>query len=213
MWDWGPGAVVIGAALLLQWLWVPRLSTPSLGPDDPVPDFGLLARAPCIVLVALFALIGVSSMPDDTPRLWPWLGYVAIGAPLSVVDLRTTYLPNQLMWPLWAAVGAGLIVATPELGMGTLVGALVGGAVAYALFWCVWRWSSSLGFGDVRLAAAVGAVAATGGPVVWATSFVAGTALGAVAAIIGAAAGRRQIPYGPWLWLGPCLAGWITPGW
>src|SRR5690606_22392142 len=129
------------------------------------------------------------------------------------VDAHTTYLPNRLMYPLWASLGVGglvLLVLEPPAALGSVLGAGVG----YAVFWLVWRFSRSFGFGDVRLAAAVGAVAGPHGAVGWVWAFLLGTALGALAAIAFSIRKHRLLPYGPWLWLGPLVAAWWpVSGW
>lgn len=201
--------VVLGA-VTVQWLAVPRLRTPILAADDPVPDFTPLGRWPHLLAVAcLAALVAVGPLRADDP--WPWIGYAVLGAPLAMVDWRTTYLPNQLMWPLWAAMAAGLGVVALRSPATALAG-LVGAVAAHAAFWLVWRVSSSFGFGDVRLAAAAGAVAGLTGATAWAVAMVAATFLGAIAAVVTATRGGRTFPYGPWLWLGPVVGHWLT-GW
>lgn len=214
MWQW---LILVGAvfvAVSIQWWWVPRLRTPQVDEGDEPPTFTGLGSLPHLAGAAFFAAAAASLVFVSAPYLWALIfAYAAVGAPLMMVDLRTTYLPNQLMLPLWVAVAAGLIVAVfpyPVVALGGVIGAVAG----YALFWLVWRFSSSFGFGDVRLAAAVGALAGTSGSMHWAVSMVLGTALGALAAIVAAAAFRRRtLPYGPWLWLGPVLGGWVATGW
>ncbi len=202
------GLLVVALAMCVQRWWVPRLRTPTLDLGEPPPDFRGLGSPTNLLLAAGFAALAATAMP---PGFGAWSGYAVLGAALVVVDLRTTYLPNQLMTPLWWAVGAGLGVDWLVRGTPPTA-AVLGAAAAYACFWLVWRTSRSFGFGDVRLAAAVGAVAGADGAQAWATSLVAGTALGAVAAIVATTTGRRHVAYGPWLWLGPVVARWLTPG-
>lgn len=205
---WGTSVVV---AALIQRHGVPRIHGVQVDEGDPPPDFAQLGRWAHVTAVAFLTAVAGSALLAAQPRLlWAWAAYVAFGAPLVYVDLRTTYLPNRLMHPLWAALAAGLIVAAvgePWL----LARAAAGAAAGFGLLWCVWRFSRNFGFGDVRLGAAVGALAGASGAVSWGYAFVLGTMLGAVVAVAAAAAGRRVIPYGPWLWAGPLLA--AATGW
>lgn len=211
MWEVVAIVTAVAVAAAVQLVAVPKLRQPLLDAGEEAPDFtGLGTAAHVLWAVAFAALGGLAAWHAPTP-VWPWLGYVALGAPLVVVDLRTTYLPNQLMYPLWAAVGIGLVASAATDARAALAG-LVGALAGYAWFWCVWRMSSAFGFGDVRLAAAAGAVAGLAGLTGWLTSLVVATAIGAVAAIIARAGGRTVVPYGPWLWLGPIVATWLPTG-
>lgn len=206
MWVWAVWGATVVVAAVVQRLWVPRLRTPRIDDGETPPDFSGLG-APRFVLAAAALAAGAGWVFFAAPpHQWlAWVGFVAIGAPLVIVDAATTYLPNQLMYPLWGWVAAGLVVVLlfdPTASLGAALGALAG----YGAFWLVWRTSSSFGFGDVRLAAAVGAVAGMSGVTAWVLAFVVGTALGAVAAIVAALRKRSTLPYGPWLWLGPIVA-------
>lgn len=211
MWEVVAIATAVAVAAVVQLVAVPKLRQPHLEAGEEAPDFNGLGTAAHVLLVVAFsALGGLAAWHSPTP-VWPWLGYVALGAPLVVVDLRTTYLPNQLMYPLWAAVGAG-VAGTVITDPAAAVASVLGGVAGFGCFWLVWRMSSSFGFGDVRLAAAMGAVAGAAGITSWLTALVAATATGAVAAIVARARGAAVFPYGPWLWLGPVLAAWVPTG-
>ena len=211
MWDVAVIASTVAVAVLVQRLVVPKLGLPHVDDGEEAPDFTGLGSTSNLLLVLAFATLGgLAAWHTHTP-VWPWLGYIALGAPLVVVDLRTTYLPNQLMYPLWAAAGVGLAASATTDARAAIAG-VVGAFSGYAWFWCVWRMSSTFGFGDVRLAAAAGAVAGMSGMTGWLTSLVVATAIGAVAAIIARASGRTVFPYGPWLWLGPVVAAWLPTG-
>ena len=89
--------------------------------------------------------------------------------------------------------------------------------MAFGLFHLVWRFSSTFGYGDVRLVAIVGAVGALRGLDGWLVALLCGTLLGAMWGM-GHALARRgtdrpaHFAYGPALWLGPIaavgLSGW-----
>lgn len=205
--------MAVAVALVVQRIVTVRLRRPHVDVDDLPPDFSSMGSPLNMLLVAVFATVGAFGAHHASTPLWPWLGYIALGAPLIVVDLRTTYLPNQLMYPLWGAVGLGLLASCLAPGwQPLLLAAALGGVAGYACFWLVWRTSSSFGYGDVRLAAAVGAIAGMGGITFWLMSLTAATALGAIVALIARAFGRHVVAYGPWLWLGPAIAVWLPTG-
>ncbi|WP_297741637.1 prepilin peptidase [uncultured Tessaracoccus sp.] len=211
MWEVVAIATAFVVAVWVQCIVVPTLRQPHVDDGDETPDFTGLGSASNVLLVLVCAALGgLAAWHTSTPA-WPWLGYIALGAPLVVVDLRTTYLPNQLMYPLWATIGVGLAVSATTDVRGAIAG-VTGALAGYTWFWCVWRLSSTFGFGDVRLAAAAGAIAGMSGMTGWLTSLVVATAIGAVAAIIARASGRTVVPYGPWLWLGPVVAAWLPTG-
>lgn len=79
---------------------------------------------------------------------------------LSVVDLRTGYLPDPIQGVL-AVAGVGIAVAGSPIGIGwtmALAGALLNGAVFWGLRWLVSRIKGreAMGFGDVKLVAVGG---------------------------------------------------------
>ncbi|HMR48510.1 MAG TPA: A24 family peptidase [Arachnia sp.] len=211
------GATAVVAALVLA-VAVPRLPAPSLlDEDDPVPDYPALAtgRAIAGLLVATFAVAQVIWLVP--PAAWPlWVPYLALGAPLVYVDLRTTYLPIVLHRLARTAMLIALIPLAVLLPSAALA-AILGAVVFRGLFWLVWRFSRSFGFGDVRLAALMGAVAAPSGIGSALAALFLGTLMGAVAGLVHALVRRRRggpasFAYGPWLWLGPVAAVAIS-GW
>jgi leader peptidase (prepilin peptidase)/N-methyltransferase len=79
---------------------------------------------------------------------------------LSVVDLRTGYLPDPLQVGL-AVAGLGIAIAGSPIGISwglALAGAALNGAVFWALRWLVSRLKGreAMGFGDVKLVAVGG---------------------------------------------------------
>jgi prepilin signal peptidase PulO-like enzyme (type II secretory pathway) len=129
---------------------------------------------------------------------------IILGA-LAVIDLRTGYLPDALQIAL-AVAGAGIAVVGSPLGLTwqmALVGALLNGAVFWALRWLVTRIKGreAMGFGDVKLVAAGGLWV---GP--WALPYImaAGGILtligaGIVGLVTGKAVWRGEMPLGPGL--------------
>ena len=87
---------------------------------------------------------------------------------------------------------------------GLLVAAV---AVGGGLFHLLWRWTGAFGYGDVRLAATIGAVTALDSVELVTTSLLLGTLVGAVWGVVHRlAGGRGAFPYGPGLLAGPFLA-------
>lgn len=180
--------------------------------DDQAPDLAALVSPRSTAAVALVAGAAAQVLWLVPPaHAWLWVPYLGLGAPLVAVDLRTTFLPRRMNGLLLAAMAAGTgpaALAEPRLVLGVALGAAAG----FGFFYLVWRITSGLGFGDVRLAVPVGAVAGMGGATGWVLALACGTALGALHGIAHALRlrARRQppapFPYGPALWLGPLVA-------
>jgi len=124
---------------------------------------------------------------------------------LFVIDLRTKRLPAVLVWPLYQSLAVWLVVAGVVTGQWPLaritVAALLWGAV-YALPWLI-TGGRGIGFGDVRLAPALGLLLGWigWGPAV--VGLVAGPVIGGFVGLVmvaGRRASRRTaLPYGPFL--------------
>lgn len=202
-------AVVVGVlAGAVMALLVPRVRID----DDEAPGFGALVTRASVVGVAVAGFVAAQALWFVEPlQWWLWVPYLGVGAAMAYVDLRTTFLPmvmNYLALGLMLAGGVAVGIADWR----ALVGAAIGAVAAFALLWLVWRFSPGLGFGDVRLAVLIGAVAGVGGVQMWTASLFLGTLLGALHGIGHAIWARRDpdrpkfFPYGPALWLGPVVA-------
>lgn len=200
-----------GAAVVAALIWA--LAVPRVRIDDPeAPDLSALVSWRSTILVGVAALASGLALWAQPPTAWLlWGPYVGLGAPLVAVDLRTTFLPRRLHYVALAGMAAGgavLAVASPGAALGALAGALA----AFGFFYLAWRLTANLGFGDVRLALLIGAVAGQGGVTAWTTALLTGTVLGALHGIAHALWARRDptrarhFAYGPALWLGPILA-------
>lgn len=85
----------------------------------------------------------------------PYMIALALGAGAAVTDARTGHIPNALTLPvLVIAPLAHLVLAGPRMAAVSVVGALLCGAVPYVMFR-----TGAAGGGDVKLLAAIGAVA------------------------------------------------------
>ncbi|MHA6509024.1 prepilin peptidase [Tessaracoccus sp. Y1736] len=202
------GVVAVVAAVVMAFA-VPRVRVLD---DDEAPDFALLVTPSSVLGVSVAAFVAATVLwVLPTELWWLWVPYLGIGAPLAYIDLRTTFLPRQLHYVGVAAMVLGL-VALAVLDIWAAVGAVVGALAAFGLLYLAWHLSPGLGFGDVRLALLIGAVAGQGGVSMWTASLFFGTALGAVHAVGHAVWARRDsrrpayFPYGPALWLGPIVA-------
>ncbi|WP_143028165.1 prepilin peptidase [Tessaracoccus flavus] len=205
MWEPAVGAALLAVAVL-AWV-VPRVRVA----DPEAPDFASLSTPWSWIAIAATTLLA-GLVAGVEPLHWMlWLPYLGLGAPLVYVDLRTTWLPKRLHWLAAAGMAAGWI-AVALTDWRTAVAAAAGAAAAGLFLYTAWRVTAALGFGDVRLAFLVGAVAGLGGASGWAASLLAGTVLGAVHGIAHALWARRDrarpahFPYGPALWLGPIVA-------
>ncbi|MFT3889287.1 MAG: prepilin peptidase [Arachnia sp.] len=208
-------ALAVGAAVVAALVWA--LAVPRVRIDDPeAPDLAALVTARSTALVVATTLAaGLALWRVDTFSWLLWGPYLALGAPLVAVDLRTTFLPRRLHYPALGAMalgGVALAVLRPTAALGAVVGALA----AFAFFYVAWRLTANLGFGDVRLALLLGAAAGQAGVSAWATGLLAGTFLGALHGI-GHALWMRRHPegathfaYGPALWVGPIVAAAIA---
>lgn len=193
---------------------VPRV---RIDDDEEAPDFAALVSRRSVLGVGVLG-VAVAQVLWVQPAWtwWLWVPYLGVGAAMAYVDWRTTFLPrlmNNLALGLMAVGGVAVGVADWR----ALVGAVVGALAAYGLLYAAWRLSPGLGFGDVRLALLIGAVAGQLGASMWALSLFLGTALGAVHAVVHAVWARRgegrptYFPYGPALWLGPVAAAvWMS---
>jgi len=142
----------------------------------------------------------------DAP--WPiltlWLPLSAALAWLAAVDLDVARLPDRILVPaaIWTALAVGVTmwITSPLAGVGAiLAAALCGGG-----FWILHLTGrGALGFGDVKLAALIGAATAL---VSWSAVLYALVA-GCILTIAWAIARRRsELAFGPWLALGAVLA-------
>lgn len=210
-------ACAVSAALHLSLL-VPRLKEPDLEDGEPAPRYATLAPAGHVLLLGAIVLVLAGSLLPAVPQEQQgvWFGYLGAGGALVWVDLRTTWLPRTLHLVCLAQVALALVWVA-LLDWSSALASLAGGGIAFLLFHLVWRFSSTFGYGDVRLAALVGAVGALGGLDGWLTALLCGTLLGALWGI-GHALWRRgtdrpaHFAYGPALWLGP-IAAVVLSGW
>ncbi|WP_052462629.1 prepilin peptidase [Nigerium massiliense] len=186
---------------------------------EPLDDPDVAGKRPYATLATPWFAFGVTVASAAASTLvaaavtpWHWLAWAALTtvSVLAVaIDLRTTYLPRVLAHAGYAIAAAGVVVAC--VGTGSPLPAVASSAGALAtggFFWLFWRVSGGLGYGDVRLAATIGAVTAlTSAELVLWSAFL-GTLVGAVWSVARRLASGSDAPfaYGPALLAGPFLA-------
>ncbi|MFI5737426.1 prepilin peptidase [Streptomyces anulatus] len=192
-----PGAAPAGAGRVA--------GTPAPGPVAYAP--GVLA--PVVTVVACVALAAATGA---RPELIGWLALTPVAVLLAVVDRRVHRLPDPLTLPLAAAAvlllgGAALLPGHAGSWTSGLLGGLALGGFYFLLFLIN---PNGMGFGDVKLALALGVALGWYG---WTVLFVGGFAGFLFGALYGLAlmllrrAGRRTgIPFGPFM-IGGALTG------
>lgn len=204
-------AVVAAVATTAATPWVlRRLPRP---PD--APDYPALVTPRLLMVVGALTLVATGAVTCLVPAAhWlAWASLAVVNVWAVVIDARTTWLPAALSHLGWGVAAAGAVVAALVTGgPAPLVAAGLGAALVGGFFHGVWAWTRQVGYGDVRLAATIGAVAALEGPTLAAAAVMAGTCVGAAWGLAHRA-GRRAgpFPYGPGLWSGPFLAlAWVA---
>jgi leader peptidase (prepilin peptidase)/N-methyltransferase len=142
-----------------------------------------------------------------------YLVLAIVGAALGVIDARTHRLPNALVFPLiWATA---VLLAVAALGTGawwTLGRAALGALAFFALYQVLYLVAprGGIGYGDVKLALALGAVLTWHSWTALLVGLLAAHVLAGVVAIVlllGRRAGwKTSIAFGPYLLLGTAVA-------
>ncbi|MEW2309574.1 prepilin peptidase [Streptomyces sp. NPDC006864] len=196
----------------------PPASAPDpLAPVRPTPagsaPSGPAAYAPGVLapLVTVLACVALAAATGARPELVVWLALTPVAVLLAVVDRRVHRLPDPLTLPLAAAAvlllgGAALLPGNAGSWTSGLLGGLTLGGFYFLLFLIN---PNGMGFGDVKLALALGVVLGWYG---WSVLFLGGFAGFLFGAAYGLAllllrrAGRRTgIPFGPFM-----IAGALT---
>ena len=124
------------------------------------------------------------------------------------IDLRTTWLPDQLTLPLlWIGLLASVVTVYVDP-----VSAILGAAAGYASLWSVYKLfklvtgKEGMGYGDFKLLAALGAWCGIKAilPILLISSRV-GAVIGSIWLLAKGKDRGTQIPFGPYL----AIAGWI----
>jgi Flp pilus assembly protein protease CpaA len=144
--------------------------------------------------------------------LAPFLVFFGLAVAVSVTDLTHRLVPRYLVYGASALI-VPLLVAVSAIDhtWHDLAGAAIGGAAAFGVFFLIWFFvPKGMGFGDVRLAGAIGLtvgyLSLLHVYLAFLTGFVLGLVLGLVF-MVGATTGRKtRIPFAPALAAGAVIA-------
>ncbi|MBG6180318.1 prepilin peptidase [Arthrobacter sp. CAN_A1] len=140
------------------------------------------------------------------------LGFLVVGARLSIIDVRSHLLPNRIIFPAYPSAGLLLGLAGLLAGDGARVLTMIGGAVVLWLAYFLLRvlYPAGMGFGDVKLAGLLGLYLGFVGwsHLLWGT--IAAFGLGALWGVVLIASRRGTLtsamPFGPFMIAGTALA-------
>ncbi|MGW4307235.1 prepilin peptidase [Streptomyces californicus] len=188
----------------------PTTSTPAAIPTTATaPVYAPRLLAPVVTAVVCVALAAATGA---RPELAAWLALTPVAVLLAVVDRRVHRLPDPLTLPLAAAAvlllgGAALLPGAAGSWTSGLLGGLALGGFYFLLFLIN---PNGMGFGDVKLALALGVALGWYG---WAVLFVGGfagflfgAAYGLGLVLLRGAGRKTGIPFGPFMITG-ALAG------
>jgi leader peptidase (prepilin peptidase)/N-methyltransferase len=163
------------------------------------------ARYPAVELATavLFGLVGARF--GGSWALPAYLVFAAVLVALALIDLDTMTLPRRIIY-VGGAVGAVLLtVASAAAGQPERLWWAAAGAGGALAFFLALHLASprAMGFGDVRLAGLIGLYLGWLGlrevPIGLFLGFVLGAVVGVGALIVGRAARKTQVPFGPFL--------------
>jgi leader peptidase (prepilin peptidase)/N-methyltransferase len=177
-------------------------------PPEPFADIAAIPRLAvwaALTSVVAGALVGYGV--DWTWGLVMWAPLVPVGVALALVDWRTRLLPTYVVRPTAAAlVLLALVGWAVTRDTAALERALIGGLVALVFFFiCFFIYPRGLGFGDVRLAGALGVALGWMGWGEWLvglySGFLLGGVIGGLLAVL-KVVDRKGIPFGPFMLVG-----------
>jgi leader peptidase (prepilin peptidase)/N-methyltransferase len=144
--------------------------------------------------------------------LAPFLVFFGLAVAVSVTDLTHRLVPRYLVYGALALIVPLLVaVSATDHTWHDLAGAAIGGAAAFGVFFLIWFFvPKGMGFGDVRLAGAIGLtvgyLSLLHVYLAFLTGFILGLVLGLVF-MVGATTGRKtRIPFAPALAAGAVIA-------
>jgi len=179
----------------------------NLVPAGPAP---LRTIAAALVTGALFAATAAHFGRDLVVA--PYCVFFAMVSVISVTDLTHRLVPRRLIYGALALI-VPLLVATSAVDhtWRNLTGAIVAGAVAFGLFFGVWWFiPRGMGFGDVRLAGAIGLtvgyLSVLHAYVAFLAGFVIGMLFGLALMAMSSAGRKTRIPFAPSLSAGAVIA-------
>ncbi len=180
---------------------------PDLTPSGPAPG----RTAAAAVLTA--ALLGGAAAHFGAELiLAPFCVLFAMLVAVSFTDLSQRLVPRRLIYGALALI-VPLLVATAAVGhtLSDLAGAVIAGGAAFAVFFALWWFvPRGMGFGDVRLSAAIGLtvgyLSLLHAYVAFLAGFVIGMVFGLVLMVVSSAGRKTRIPFAPSLAAGAVIA-------
>jgi leader peptidase (prepilin peptidase) / N-methyltransferase len=142
----------------------------------------------------------------------PFCLFFALLVSVSMTDLTHRLVPRWVIYPSLALIVPLLLVTSAvDHRWHSLDGAVVAGAVAFALFFVVWWFvPRGMGFGDVRLAGVIGLVVGylslLHAYVAFLAGFLVGLLFGLVLLLVTRSGRRTAIPFAPSLCVGAVIA-------
>ncbi|MEV6263269.1 A24 family peptidase [Streptomyces sp. NPDC051784] len=174
-------------------------------PEQRAPLRSRYAPALALPVVTTLVCTALAATTGTRPEAVVWLLLAPVAVLLAAIDRRVHRLPDTLTLPLAgaAALLLGAAALLPEHG-GSWTSALLGGAGLGGFYFVLFLINpNGMGFGDVKLALALGVALGWYG---WGVLFVGGFAGFVLGALYGAGlmvmrrAGRRTgIPFGPFM--------------
>ncbi len=181
-----------------------------ISPRYPLVELATAVTFGIVAWVFLPALVSAASAVALTAAILQLVAYLylaAISIALALIDLDTRRLPNVLVLPAYV-VGAVLLTAVAALTgeWGQLLTAGLGLIIWGGLYFVLAvAWPGGMGFGDVKLAGALGLFLGFLGWPTLGVGIVAGFLAGGIFGIALMLAGRGRkaaIAFGPWMLLG-----------
>lgn len=130
---------------------------------------------------------------------------LSVSIAIFVIDLEHQYIPDSLVFGLWALI-AGLIIAVGEEKLFGYLAAGFGSGV-FLLLLHLLTLGRGMGLGDVKLALVLGTILGFPLSVVWMFgSFILGSAVGLTLILAGRARFKQKVAFGPFLVLAFFLA-------
>ncbi len=173
------------------------------------PSFGRTVGS-ALVTGALFG--GAADHFGADLILAPFCVFITMLVMISVTDLSHRLVPRRVVYAALALV-VPLLVLTSAVDHRwySLTGSVIAGAVAFGLFFAIWWFiPRGMGFGDVRLAGAIGLtvgyLSLLHAYVAFLAGFVVGMVFGLVMTVIASTGRKTRIPFAPSLATGAVFA-------
>jgi leader peptidase (prepilin peptidase)/N-methyltransferase len=141
---------------------------------------------------------------------------------LTVIDLEEQLLPDVLVWPL-LVLGLTYNTFVVENVLPALMGALAGFAALWAIraSYRLTRGIDGMGFGDLKLAAMIGAwLGVEAMPAMFFIAFASGVAIMVPLSLVGRTGAQTPVAFGPFLALAgltcvffPGISSWLVSAW